>query len=69
MAFIGCAVGIGAAVALAGTAQAVLFGVSSYNPLAFLAAVVVLCVVALAAGYFPAHRASRISPTAALRYE
>jgi ABC-type antimicrobial peptide transport system permease subunit len=69
MAVIGCAAGIAAAAALVGAAQAILFGVSSYDPAAFAAAVVVLCAVALAAGYFPARRASRITPMAALRYE
>ena len=69
MAAIGCAVGLVAAIALVGTAEAILFGVSGYDPLAFGVAVAVLCVVALAAGYFPARRASSISPMAALRYE
>jgi predicted permease len=69
MAAIGCAVGLAAAAALVGAAQAMLYGVSSYDPVAFAAAVVVLAVVALAAGYLPARRASRIAPMAALRYE
>ena len=69
MAAIGCAVGVAAAIALVGAAEALLFGVSGYDPRAFVAAVVVLCVVALAAGYVPARRASRIAPMAALRYE
>ena len=69
MVAIGCAVGIAAAMALAGVAKAVLFGVSGHDLRAFVAAVVVLCVVALAAGYLPARRASRIAPMAALRYE
>jgi ABC-type antimicrobial peptide transport system permease subunit len=69
MAAIGCAIGIVAAIALVGTAESILFGVSGYNPVAFATAVAVLCVVALVAAYFPARRASSIAPMAALRYE
>jgi predicted permease len=44
-----------------------LFGVTSTDPVTFLAMIVVLTAVALAAGYIPARRASRIDPVSALR--
>lgn len=43
--------------------------VSGYDAPSFVAGIVMLCTVALAAGYFPACRASSIAPVAALRYE
>ena len=69
MVIAGCAVGVLAAIGVVRVVEALLFGVSSYDPLAFIAAVVVLSLVALAAAYLPARRASRIAPMAALRYE
>lgn len=45
------------------------FGLESYDPLTVSAAVVLLSAVALIAGFIPAHRASRIEPMRALRYE
>jgi len=46
-----------------------LFGVSSLDAVTFASMAAVLGAVALLASYIPARRASRISPTVALRYE
>jgi ABC-type antimicrobial peptide transport system permease subunit len=46
-----------------------LFGVSSHDPLTFIAVGVVLTVVALLACYIPARRAIRMDPLLALKYE
>jgi ABC-type lipoprotein release transport system permease subunit len=40
-----------------------------YDPLVLAGSVVLLALVALGAGFIPAHRASRIDPMLALRYE
>ncbi len=50
-------------------ATAVLFGISSYDPLTYLTAVLLLCAVALAASYIPAWRGSKLDPILALRQE
>ena len=46
-----------------------LYGLGVLDPWAVLSAVVILVVVALIAGYIPAARAARVSPTQALRHE
>jgi putative ABC transport system permease protein len=60
--------GIGA-FALTRVLSGMLFGVSSVDPLTFLAMAATLVAVTLFACYIPARRASRVDPLIALRYE
>jgi putative ABC transport system permease protein len=46
-----------------------LFGVEARDPMTFVAVPLLLSLVALAAIWFPARRASRVEPLKALRYE
>jgi ABC-type antimicrobial peptide transport system permease subunit len=69
MTSIGGLLGLAAAVALGRAAEALLFGLSGYEPSVLLAAAAVISAVVLAAAYVPARRASNIAPTEALRYE
>jgi ABC-type antimicrobial peptide transport system permease subunit len=69
MVAIGGALGLGAAVGLGQLAQSLLFQLQGSDPVVLAWAAVSLTVVALAAGFIPAHRASQVDPMTALRYE
>jgi putative ABC transport system permease protein len=66
---IGGVVGIGCAYALGRSAESLLYELKGYDPAVMGSAVLLLTLVALAAGYIPAYRASRVHPMQALRYE
>jgi predicted permease len=69
LALVGVAIGAVVSALVARVLEAYLYGISSIDPLAYLAAVVVLVLVAGAANLVPALRAARVSPMTALRYE
>lgn len=69
MLIIGAVIGVAAALAIGRAAGSMLFGVEGTDPLVFVSAIVVLTLFALAAGYIPALRASRVSPLRALRHD
>jgi putative ABC transport system permease protein len=66
---IGIVVGVGLALALGKTASTLLFGLKFYDTVTMGIAIVTLSVVAAAASYLPAFRASRVDPMMALRDE
>ena len=66
---IGCVLGIAAAAAASRILESVLFGISPYDPIAFIGAPVFLLGVAAAASLLPTRQALKIDPMVALRCE
>jgi predicted permease len=69
MTLAGVVVGIGAALALGRATEALLFGLSGFDPVVLGGATIGLAAVVLIASYLPARQASNTAPMQALRYE
>jgi len=69
MTVIGGIAGLAAAAALGRFAESLLFQLNGRDPAVLATSAILLVLVALAAGFIPAHRASRVDPIRALRYE
>ena len=66
---IGLAVGVPSAFGAGRFVSEQLYGIQPYDPTIAVATLVLLTLVSALAGLIPAHRASRIDPILALRYE
>ena len=69
MLLVGGVIGLAGALGLGKVAQSMLYQMSGADPFVIAATALVLTLVALAAGYVPARRATRVDPMQALRYE
>ncbi|MFZ0063720.1 MAG: ABC transporter permease [Pyrinomonadaceae bacterium] len=66
---IGVAVGLPIVFLATRFANTLLFGLTPTDPISLVLSGVLLCAVALVAGYMPARRATKVNPLVALRYE
>jgi len=69
MTVVGGAAGLALAAAAGWYAQSLLFQLKGWDPVVFASSACLLGLIALAAGFVPALRASRVDPMTALRYE
>ena len=69
MILVAIGIGLGASWALMRLLRSMLYEISPMDPLALAAAALMLSLIALLACYLPAHRAAKIDPMEALRYE
>jgi putative ABC transport system permease protein len=69
MVLLGALVGLPLAYGLARFSESLLFGIHASNPAIYALGLALIAVIALAACYIPARRATRVDPLVALRYE
>jgi predicted permease len=69
MVLLGVAVGLPTAYGLARLSESLLFGVHASDPQVYAVGLALIALIALAACFIPARRATRVDPLVALRYE
>jgi predicted permease len=69
LAIVGAAVGIGVALGVTRYLKSMLYDIHANDPMTMIGAAILLVIVAFAACYVPARRATRVDPMVALRYE